>query len=85
VLVENIGHARHLIVSHDEVEILVVTRLLADQRVHAPAPVQPAGNLALAQPLENLDDVGLAHPHAGNVAVGGYWSRRPSEWGRSAS
>ena len=60
---KNIGHARHVVIAHDEVEILMLTRLLADQGVHTAAPVQPDSNLALAQPLENLDDVGLRHRH----------------------
>jgi hypothetical protein len=75
VFVENIGHARHVVILNDEVEVLMLTRLLADQGVHTPAPVQPDGDLALAQPPENLDDVDLGHRHAANVHNG---ERHPS-------
>jgi hypothetical protein len=67
VFVENIEHARHVVILNDDVEVLMLTGLLADQGVHTPAPVQPDGNLALAQPVEDLDDVGLGHRHAANV------------------
>ena len=64
-----------MVILNYEVEVLMLTGLLADQGVHTPAPVQPDGDLALAQPPENLDDVGLGHRHAANVHSG---ERHPS-------
>lgn len=68
VLAEGVPHPRHVIVSDDQVEVLVRPRLLADQRVHAPATIEPDGHIGISEPSDNLDDVGFGERHAANVA-----------------
>jgi hypothetical protein len=48
VVVENIGHATHAVISHDEVEVLVLAGLLADQSVYFPATVEPDGHTGVS-------------------------------------
>ena len=53
---------RHIRASDDEIEIVVLARLLAEQRVDAPTPVEP--DLDPIQPVEQPDDVLGAHRHS---------------------
>src|ERR1700682_4278880 len=47
-----------------DVEIVVLTRLMAEQRINAPAAVEPHVDPVLFEPVEELDDIrGVHHRH----------------------
>ena len=48
-------------IPHDEVEVLVFARLLADQGVYTPAAVQPYIDRCSSEPPKDLDDIGRGH------------------------
>ncbi len=62
-VLKHTAHSGYVVVSHDDVEVVVLTRLLADQRVHTPAPVQPDSNVAVIEPAENLHHIASIHRH----------------------
>jgi UDP-N-acetylenolpyruvoylglucosamine reductase len=67
-LIQDIGRASHVVISHDEVEVLVVTRLLAHQRVYTPPTEEPHVHVGCSQPPDDLENVVCRHHRKGNVA-----------------
>jgi hypothetical protein len=54
---------RHVIDADDDVEVVVVARLLLEERVHAPASVDPDLDVGVLQRLDDVDNVLSPHRH----------------------
>ena len=62
LLAKRLDEQRHIGSGHDEIQVVVLSRLLAEQRVHAPATVEP--DLDPRRHGEEPDDVFGAHGQA---------------------
>ncbi len=58
---ERLAHRRDVAHAHDEVEILVGTRLLAQQRVDRPAAIEPRVDPGAVEALEDRRDIVSGH------------------------
>ena len=58
---QRVAHARHLLDAHDEVEVLVGSRLAAQQGIHAPSAIEPGRHVGAGEAIEQFDDVGFGH------------------------
>jgi hypothetical protein len=58
---QNGGSALTLLALDDQVEVLVLARLLAEERVHSPAAVHPEAHACGSQAIEYLHYIGSVH------------------------
>lgn len=58
---QNGGGALTLLALDDQVEVLMLARLLAEERVHSPAAVHPEAHACGSQAIEHFHDVGSVH------------------------